>query len=852
MNSERARRRRRRRQEGWNEYDHHDSSSGEENNYGERKGAIWPVSVMLRNCLPQPCHVKNENEDVVHSKMEQQRQRPLHPEKGISSQNSAAPNVNYDAAAAAAAAAAANDDDENTNSLQGHEIEKQYEDLEPSDSDNDENDISTNNYQIFNKTNQWRAQALLNIFLPIEMEIVVSSNILMQLRSHQKEEKVRRRLSHLFGLHHDHDSTSDSGDVDDEDAYHNGNHFKSDHNVDKNEMIVLCAKLQDKRSSHPHWDHVNERLDDLYNLMPQDEDLWNDLYKHMNVQFRAIVPSSAQIDLQTDFINPDHESSDKSCDGGDPTSSSETSQTHDEQSSTYQPKTNSLPNDNDVELKRSKSILLATSPLHPKKLNSISIASMKNKNENSNIISSILGSSKFKESIPNSLPPNSILIHYSDGTTRVCPHLYELLLKRGVLEIESNKNNNLSDEVEVDKFAKRFEDDMFDVLDSSNNNGSRKAHFQAKLQFQEKAHSITKSAEGASHSNGNRSTSNPTAKFQKEKSQPDNQMKSFVSQRSSSAKSQVSAQSSLSRGAFADAFDSVTKKTNSTFFSTNEIDNQESNMVQSNDEMCNSKNEPRSSDEEDKLHYDKKKESELLNDMQTDYIEALNQEIQQLEDLSSKEQMMLEYDLKSLETSVNDLSLIKNSVRELDNEKDEIDQEVEKSLESFQLEHFLLDSRRKKLLRELFRIYPIQQLPDSVYTIRGINLPHDMHSLTASDELISAGLGFVCHVVSMCSKYLSIPLRYRLICNSSRSAVRDDDFDVFPLFKERVVEREQFDRALNLLHRNIDLLLQMSGIATSKPNKRPNGILAKVYLLFQSTIGINIDDDRSEKICSSI
>ena len=146
------------------------------------------------------------------------------------------------------------------------------------------------------------------------------------------------------------------------------------------------------------------------------------------------------------------------------------------------------------------------------------------------------------------------------------------------------------------------------------------------------------------------------------------------------------------------------------------------------------------------------------------------------------------------------------------------------------------------MLRELFCIYPIQLLPDSVYTIRGIHLPHNMHSLTASDEIISAGLGFVCHVVSLCSKYLSIPLRYRVICNSSRSAVRDDDFDVFPLFKERVVEKEQFDRAVVLLHRNIELLLEMSGISTpTMPilKSKPNHILAKLYLLFNGIIDIS-------------
>mmetsp|Transcript_7931 Transcript_7931/g.10089 ORF Transcript_7931/g.10089 Transcript_7931/m.10089 type:complete len:395 (+) Transcript_7931:187-1371(+) len=151
MNSERARRRRRRRQEGWNEYDHHDSSSGEENNYGERKGAIWPVSVMLRNCLPQPCHVKNENEDVVHSKMEQQqRQRPLHPEKGISSQNSAAPNVNYDAAAAAAAA---DYDTQYTHRSKRSCLNEDY--YENTQSNNDDYDLSQS---LFSQKQQQRQQ----------------------------------------------------------------------------------------------------------------------------------------------------------------------------------------------------------------------------------------------------------------------------------------------------------------------------------------------------------------------------------------------------------------------------------------------------------------------------------------------------------------------------------------------------------------------------------------------------------------------------------------------------------------------------------------------------------------------
>jgi hypothetical protein len=113
-----------------------------------------------------------------------------------------------------------------------------------------------------------------------------------------------------------------------------------------------------------------------------------------------------------------------------------------------------------------------------------------------------------------------------------------------------------------------------------------------------------------------------------------------------------------------------------------------------------------------------------------------------------------------------------------------------------------------------------------------------MHSLTtsASDEIISAGLGFVCHVVSLCSKYLSIPLRYRLIFNSSRSAVRDEDnVDIYPLFKERMIKKPSFDQAVVLLHRNIELLLQMSGITLNTSSKDKH-ILAKLFLLFRDSV----------------
>ena len=137
-----------------------------------------------------------------------------------------------------------------------------------------------------------------------------------------------------------------------------------------------------------------------------------------------------------------------------------------------------------------------------------------------------------------------------------------------------------------------------------------------------------------------------------------------------------------------------------------------------------------------------------------------------------------------------------------------------------------VEARRRKLLEGLSTVYPIQTLPDS-YTIHGIHIPHDMHSLISSDEFISSGLGYICHFVAISSKYLSIPVRYRLLCNSSRSAIQSDGFDVYPLFKERVVEKEQFDLAHMFLQRNIDLLL----VGTRRRKKSTNTSRVPLHML---------------------
>lgn len=137
-----------------------------------------------------------------------------------------------------------------------------------------------------------------------------------------------------------------------------------------------------------------------------------------------------------------------------------------------------------------------------------------------------------------------------------------------------------------------------------------------------------------------------------------------------------------------------------------------------------------------------------------------------------------------------------------------------------------------KLVCELNAVYPIHCKADEHYFIRGAELPRDIYSGEVDEDEVSAALGFVCHSMVMLSKYLSIPLRYRMVCNSSRSAIQEDGAQILPLFMSRVVERDQLGRGLSLLHRNLECLLKTRDVATDQSH-----ILGKLQKLYESIIG---------------
>jgi hypothetical protein len=188
-----------------------------------------------------------------------------------------------------------------------------------------------------------------------------------------------------------------------------------------------------------------------------------------------------------------------------------------------------------------------------------------------------------------------------------------------------------------------------------------------------------------------------------------------------------------------------------------------------------------------------------------------------------------------------------------------------------------LEANRIHLLQQLRLLFPIKLVPitnvvhppnhpQHQYTISNIPLPEDIHTPTVSDDQVSFALGLVCHLVSLTSKYLAVPLRYMLICKFSRSAVLFDwnypqggggggsDYTtthtsnsntdnesnttpntpamitraVYPLFRERnVIDREQLDYGRLLLERNVNCLLQVRNV----PYKNEWNILAKMEKL---------------------
>ncbi|XP_030757323.1 uncharacterized protein LOC115883148 [Sitophilus oryzae] len=121
--------------------------------------------------------------------------------------------------------------------------------------------------------------------------------------------------------------------------------------------------------------------------------------------------------------------------------------------------------------------------------------------------------------------------------------------------------------------------------------------------------------------------------------------------------------------------------------------------------------------------------------------------------------------------------------------------------------------RQKQLLKELLFIYPIEKIPnENKYTMLGIYLPNSELLTDCSDPGVSVVLGYICHILIMCSIFFQVPLRYPMKHLGSRSVIYDQVSSLLP-DKEREFQlyakgkdKAHFGYAVFLLNKNLSQL----------------------------------------------
>ncbi|KAK8113446.1 hypothetical protein PG984_013972 [Apiospora sp. TS-2023a] len=133
--------------------------------------------------------------------------------------------------------------------------------------------------------------------------------------------------------------------------------------------------------------------------------------------------------------------------------------------------------------------------------------------------------------------------------------------------------------------------------------------------------------------------------------------------------------------------------------------------------------------------------------------------------------------------------------------------------------------QRRRICEELTHVFPITQAPAApplAFQICGLPLPntnYDPTSSTASDDALSAALGYVAQVTNLLQFYLSVPLPYPISVYGSRSSIRDDISQIadtqrsFPLFlRGGATAQYRFEYGWFLLNKNIEALCVASGL----------------------------------------
>jgi len=512
-------------------------------------------------------------------------------------------------------------------------------------------------------------------------------------------------------------------------------------NAEASIEVVYSQNSTQTQSVHPSWEHLDERI-----CIPTYVKWWddNELYKSMKVKL---------------YILPHEENGRES----------------------HTVLSNDVPRQQKEEICNNEDDRFLEYYLHPSLLERIDLGSSRNKKDN-NSDEGELDDSLTK--LPPALPPNAMLVHFSDGSIRCPSHIYQILW-------EYYGNVGILDPPPVENFS-RFEDDVFDTLDHVKQTPQRsRARSASSLldQYNDYNYPFDGDDNCSSHQLLQNEESSMSSQQQQQATPP--------------------LRPSTSRGVFNN--DITKQKEQRTVFSCNEQDIVEEDMVQGKLELLRL-----IAQEELALNEDR----DYLQDQKTNMIDLM------------KEVQVVERDIVSVKIELKEQSL--KWERE----------EFLKEAQSIKLFRDLRDIYPITLDSIATQSSPFNN-PVNVSTIkaggksfliRGLRLPVDIYTTGILVEEVNASLGYCAHLVFMVAKYLMIHLRHRIFCNASRSAIELYGVGIFPLFLGRLaakaLEREQVDRGARLLGANVDcILMHLNLLPSLSSSLQQNHILARLQTI---------------------
>lgn len=130
-------------------------------------------------------------------------------------------------------------------------------------------------------------------------------------------------------------------------------------------------------------------------------------------------------------------------------------------------------------------------------------------------------------------------------------------------------------------------------------------------------------------------------------------------------------------------------------------------------------------------------------------------------------------------------------------------------------------NRSKKMIRELWEIYPINEFPDGKgYSICDIHLPN-ADNLEGHDEImVSSAIGYVGHLLLILSNILDVALRFPLRYQGSRLHIDcSRKNQSFPLYMESFKRKDwmNFLYGIDLLNLDIKQIRTLYGLQTTEP-----------------------------------